>query len=119
MTTYTDAQGMEHELPKLTLALARRMELGDRRGEARWRAMLDFVAEVLPPEELERQLDGRRLDDVDLAALERTYSAIEAAYRGASIDSALALLDRLDLDRLAKVADTMGRLDRQGFKRVV
>lgn len=119
MAHFVGRDGREHELPKLTLALSRKMDAGDRVGEARWRSMLTFLTEALPPDLLERELDGMRLEDVDLSALEATYAAVEAGYRADAVAASMRTLEALDLDRLVRVADAVGRMDRQGFRRVV
>lgn len=119
MTVWTDSEGYAHELPKLTMALSAKMELRGKAGEARWRAMHEFLREALPADVLARELDGERIEEVDLSALEAVFTGVEAAYRSASVAAAMQMLDRLNLDQLTKAADAVASLDRQGFRRVV
>lgn len=123
---WTDSTGETHELPKLTRALAKRIDSAadepDR--DKRWKAQLAIVQDVLG-DDAAAVLDGDSLDTVDINALETTFSGIQAAYespkRDAQAERIESMLETLDIDKLeaiAKAVESLTSTNRQGFKAV-
>lgn len=70
------------ELPKLDMKLWGKIEAIDNAeaGKPKFRAMYDFVKSCLPAEYVERKLDGKTLDTIDLNSLSICAMAIRSAY---------------------------------------
>ena len=125
---YTDADGNVHELPKLTRSLAKRIDAANAETDTdrAWKAKLAIVQECLG-DGAATLLDGTKLDDVDISALETVFGGIVSAYeepqRAAQAERIAAMLDSFDFDKLQRMAEAVdsinnGKRTRQGFKAV-
>lgn len=108
------------ELPKLTMALAERMEVSGSFSE-RVKGMYEFLKLVLPKEVLAEAVDGSSLKDADVTKVQSTYSKVHAAYTGRTLEEVMDTIDSLDLSKLESLIDTVSKaqnLTRQGFSNV-
>ncbi len=128
--TYTDARGNEVELPKLTLALSRKMDAPNKAttSEDKWRSEYAFLSDAYDGDYLSGWLDGKTFDSIDLSRLDALYVGTVGIYMAPAIEAqrqqmagSLRSLDDLDLDKVYKVADAVQAINsvgRQGFKAV-
>lgn len=108
------------ELPKLTMALAERMEVSGSFSE-RVKGMYEFLKLVLPKDVLDSAVDGTTLKDADVTEIQSLYSKVRAAYSGRTLESVMETVESLDLSKLQSLIDTVSKaqdLTRQGFSNV-
>ncbi len=108
------------ELPKLTMALAERMDVSGDFAE-RIQGMYGFLKLVLPKDVLSEAVDGSSLKDIDVTKVQAVYSRVHSAYTGRTLEEVMETIDSLDLSKLDALIDTVSRaqsLTRQGFSNV-
>lgn len=127
MTTYSDDLGNTFELPKLTIALAEEMDGVPNKGgfKETAKAMYEFVKKVLPGDYLKAELDGSKLDSIDIVKLRNIYDGINTAYTSALEDGRVQSMNE-QMENIAPMLDTLSKAmelnrqasSRQGFSRV-
>ena len=120
---YAGKDGNDYELPKMTIKINGMSEkAAAAKGDDRFKAEYDFLKAVLPADYLSELLDGKRIDEIDLVALEVEYQHIIAAYSDPVIAAKMGgINDKLSeiapsLDAIKNINATIG--NRQGFSRV-
>lgn len=116
------------ELPVYTIEIARLFNApASAEGfEDRYRAEHKALLRVLGRDGLAEAVGSDRFEDCDLSALEAEFTRVKAEFeapQGAAVDEQIARiserLDRLPVDKLAKVAEIMDRPQvRRGFRAV-
>ena len=124
---YTDDNGREFELPKLTVTMSEAMsEAADSKLTVRERAakQLDFCRKCLPASYVSEACDGKTVDTVDVMLLENLFHAIKNAY-GAPAAEARIEAARIQLEAISPLLEAVRGLNelptaksRQGFSRV-
>lgn len=127
MTTYSDDLGNVFELPKLTIALADEMDGVPTKGGFKEvaKAMYDFVKKILPADYLKTELDGTKLDNIDIVKLRGLYDGINTAYTTALEDGRMQGMNE-QIENLAPMLEALDKAmelsrqasSRQGFARV-
>lgn len=124
---YTDADGREFELPKMTVAMSEAIhEAGDSKLPVRERAakQLELCKKCLPAAYVAEACDGKTIDTLDVIALENLFHAIKNAYE-APAAAARVEAARIQLEAVAPLLEAVKGLkdlpeakSRQGFSRV-
>lgn len=127
MTTYSDDLGNTFELPKLTISLAEEMDGVPNKGgfKETTKAMYDFVKKIMPSDYLKAELDGAKLESIDIVKLRNLYDGINTAYTSALEDGRVQSIN----DQIENITPMLEALDkamelnrqassRQGFARV-
>ncbi len=115
---YTTPNGTTVELPKLTVALARKMNANKQATapEDAWRCEYAFLRDCLPPECLSDALDGDTFEAIDLSALDALFAGVVRAYSAPALEAqagrASDVIGSLDMDKLGKVADLLRSVER-------
>ena len=115
---YTMQDGTAVELPKLTVALARKMNAHKQATapEDAWRCEYAFLRDCLPHDCLADALDGETFETIDLSGLDALFLGVVRAYNApamaAQAGQAADLLGAIDMDKLGKVADLVRSVDR-------
>ena len=127
---YTAPGGSVVELPKLTVALARKMNAHRQAGgpEEAWRAEYAFLREALPADVLAEELDGGSFEEVDLSALDALFAGVAGTYGAPALEAqaeryraALSAIDSTQLERLSGLVQAVERMQqmqqpRKGFR---
>lgn len=127
MTTYSDELGNTFELPKLTIALAEEMDGVPHKGgfKETAKAMYDFVKKILPADYLKTELDGTKLDSIDIVKLRVFYDGINTAYTSALEDGRVQSMNE-QIENITPMLEALDKAmelnrqasSRQGFARV-
>lgn len=126
---YKDAKGVEVELPKFDLALARLIDkVAEAEGnEAKWKAQYNFLQKVFDADYLAERLQGDSFKTVDLAVMEAMFHVTVGLYARPSLEAQMqqanSELESVDplVDRMVKMAEAvtvLNNADRQGFRSV-
>lgn len=125
MATYTDRDGREFDLPKMTAALEDAFDRAadkSRPKRDRARDAHKLMKDALGADYVAERCGGKTAETVDVTALWALFGEVHAAYF-AELDAAEAerIMAKLEavaplLDQMAKVAPLMAR---QGFKAVL
>lgn len=118
---WTGPDGEAVELPKLTAALARKMNAvrGAAGPEEAWRREHEFLREVLPADYLAAVLDGEAFEEIDLSELDRAFAGVVSAYtapaaqaQAAQARTALEAIDGEVLDKIGGLVAAVERMQR-------
>ena len=123
MITYSDKDGLDFELPKMTLKLSAEMDKVTQTQTAteRFRAEYEFLKKIMPSDYLSQRLEGKKMDEVDLVELSVLYHEIAAAYSKPVIEAQAAAIAaqaepvKPTLDMIASAASIAN--SRQIFRR--
>ena len=124
--TYTDSEGQEVTLPKLTLRINKLMDAVDKAqgNDDRLKGELAFLKAVLPAAYVKESLGGSNINDVDIVALNVSYLGVTGAYAQPMMDAANAATEARNeslrgmSDALELVDKMYGRRGANVFKKV-
>lgn len=124
--TYTDSEGQEVTLPKLTLRINKLMDAVDKAqgNEDKLKGELAFLKAVLPAAYVKEALGGSNINDVDIVALNVSYLGVTGAYAQPMMDAANAATEARNeslrgmSDALELVDKMYGRRGANVFKKV-
>lgn len=123
MVTYTDQQGNEFELPKLTISLSEELAKAPQGKGIReqTKGIIAFLKKVLPEDYVTEQIGGDKVDDVDLVAVRNMYDGVDGAYTQAMTASQMERIAQ-QMQGVAPVLENLEKMSsvqsRQGFSRV-
>lgn len=116
------------QLPTYTIAVARLFDEPSHAEdfEGRYRAEFKALAAVLGDEGMREEVGSAEFEACDLSALDAAFQRVKGEYEAPAeraqaerLDKVAETLAKLDLDKLARVAEMTSRPQtRQGFRRV-
>ena len=129
---YTTPGGATVELPKLTIAVARKMNAHQqaKAPEEAWRSEYEFLREALPSDVLADELGGKAFEGIDLSALDVLFTGVVIAYNAPALRaqaertrSQIGMFDGTDFDKIANLVQAVERMQqmqkpRKGFRAV-
>lgn len=123
MVIYTDQQGNEFELPKLTISLSEELAKAPQGKNTReqTKGIITFLKKVLPDDYVTEQIGGDKIEEVDLVAVRNMYDGVDNAYTQAMTSSQMERVTQ-QLQDVAPVLESLDKLsivqNRQGFSRI-
>lgn len=121
---FVDHNGNEHELPKMTIAIAEKFAaVTDAETQRKkWAAEFEALKVVLGKQATTELLDGSTLDKIDLITLDVNYALVKDAYAQPGRDAQMAQVDNLDIDKLIQLSEVLEKIERsvnrQAFRSV-
>lgn len=123
MVTYTDQNGNEFELPKLTISLSEELAKAPQGKNVReqTKGIIAFLKKVLPADYVTEQIGGDKIDDVDLVAVRNMYDGVDNAYTQAMTATQMERVTQ-QMQDVAPVLENLEKINsvqnRQGFTRI-